>query len=198
MRKFPALLVALLTLFGCSESAQEPTPVVETTPAQVEAFDLEGWMNTMATVLQNRCDLYQAALNDPAAFTRAQADLASNSYYEELHLVGLLWDHLDAHKDWTPSICGWYDSVLRSVEDRFLFLSGQMRDHDAFDQDAATRIYNLNDADEDPGSRRKVHQTIMYFGYARFKKDHPDRLNPNFSDVADLYILCVKLRYIEE
>ena len=184
---------------ACSEApppAETAAPSSETTADPT--FDLEATMNELAASLELRAALSRQVAENPEALDLALADRISDTFYTERVLIQAIKIQMEEEPSWIPSICEWYDAILRrpQVKEGRLWSSTFIHGENLGNA-AATRIFGQDYSDrEDMKSR--VGREIMIRGLDRFNAEYPNPRFKKFTDTTDLYVFCVKMRMIEE
>ncbi|MCH2162552.1 MAG: hypothetical protein MK085_11860, partial [Phycisphaerales bacterium] len=188
------LLLAMLALgfSACSEAPPPPETAAPSTETATEpAFDLEATMNELAAALELRATLARQVAENPESLDLALADRISDTYYTERVLIQAIKIQMEEEPSWIPSICEWYDAILRNPhfkQTRIWVSTFQKGDN--LGNAAATRIFGKDYSDrEDMKSR--VGREIMTRGFDRFNTEFPNPRFKTFDDVVELYIFCV-------
>ena len=184
---------------GCNDATSEPPEsVAQTVEESRPAFDLEATMNELAATLELRATLSRQAAEDPESVDRALADRISDTFYNEQVLILLIKTQMVEEPTWVPSICEWYDAVIRTPNEKQIrVFKSTFQQGSTFGTAVAARIYgeDYSDLEEYNG---KLGFEMFSRGSDRFKAEHPNPRFKKFQTTGDLYVFCVNMRMIEK
>lgn len=155
-------------------------------------------MTELAAVFEERSELLQELIGDPQAFTRSKAELVSQTYYDESRLVTLISGQIQAQPSWTPSICGWYDSTIRAPSRKSGRVWSTAMNSKECGPDLAARIYGTDYSEFERECEISAVSKMGRRGIDRFQTEFPISRDQDLTNLGDLYVLCIKLRLIEE
>ena len=199
-RQYPLLgsLLLLSTLLlsgplGCEETVTSPkSATAGTSETTSTGFNIQTTMDELAVVLTKRSELLQTLLRNPQAFTRTQADLVSQTFYEENRLIGLIDTQVKADPASLPLVCSAYDATARAA------VHQQAKDYQAVRESPqcgpalAAKVYK-NDYSQ---RARSDGIGIMYLMMNRGVRAYIEKF-PESRGKFDLETLCLKQRLIE-
>ena len=195
------LLSSMLALMvsACSEAPPPPEPVASNSETMTDPdFDLEATMNELAASLELRAALSRQVAENPEALDLALADRISDTIYTERVLIQAIKIQMEEEPSWIPSICEWYDAIVRKPQLKESRLWSSTFIHsENLGNAAATRIFGEDYSDRED-TRSRVGREISLRARKRFDAEYPNPRFKSFEDTIDLYVFCVKMRMIEE
>ena len=106
---------------------------------------------------------------------------------------------LEEEPRWIPSICEWYDAVLREPAMKQDWAFGTtFSANGPLGTSAAVRIYGDEVSQQDLERDASVRSFIYRAARKKFDSEFPNPRFKKFKDTIDLYVFCVKMRMIEE
>lgn len=201
--------LAMFAGFGCETSApKKPVASAPTVATDVERSastvttkaEIDGLMTELAAVLKRRIDLGNALLKSPEAFTRADADRTSRSYYEEARIVARIESIVETSPEWLQTVCKSFELRVQRLEIRELDLWSDIRNDPACGPSTAMRIFGDEYTVQEREWGRDLYMSISTRGLGAFYDDHPERRDRDDHLVvaSDLATLCLRTGSIEE
>jgi len=196
--------LAMVTSAGCRTSAPpkpvESAPAIDPDGGRSTKAVIDGLLTELASVLQRRIDLGRMLLGDPEAFTRADAERTSRSYYEEAAILARIESMIETSPELLRTACGSFEIRVQGLGIRDLGLWSDIRDDPAFGPAAAMRIYRDEYTALEREWERGVYQAIFARGLGAFYDDHPERreVDDGLIFAGDLATLCLRAGILEE
>ena len=196
-----ALVGLLPGLPGCSSSSMappDPAPIIAEhaeAPAAPAGFPtpaaaLGSSLSTLQSILERRIVLSSALFEDPAGFSRSDAEGLVATWYDERLEVSRIRRLLADGEVSLPEVCAGYASVIEPIDDRWLLVSASLREDPRLGPELTERLYGGLQARADPGGELSLPRFLSRRATLAFWADHPEARSATPATLVDLYQLC--------
>jgi hypothetical protein len=178
-------------------SAQGSEAVIE--EVSVESDDPVGQLVAqLADVLTVRGNELAALLENPNGFSKANAMVIVQTYYDETKYCIQLGALVNENVPGMSRLCAGYASQLGALNSCWLELNGEVRDSQMFDSAFTAHIFG---EDYSPRARQMETPLALYLlsrGKGTYWEAYPDARSNEFDSVISIWELCARMDAINQ